>query len=761
MASDEDFEKTQKRIGEAVVNTTRTATRIAAEDIAFHRSSNPTIGLQLDQRSARLLSLTEKLIRRATSSAKQLSLRTVDDVDSSLPKVIDVADSLLERVDTSLDEFTGLVKRAAVDEPGETRAPKARKFQASSALPENTTPKPQLQFDVAPANHETKPFRPYLTSKPHAIVPLEESLKLSQNSEGFEQYEHPYRTEIERYDYPRNVYQRQEPVHYHPFETTTAKLVEGFEDVRLMLAELKNAKEIAIDLEHHEVHSYIGLVSLMQISTRDQDWIVDTLKPWRRKLEILNEVFADPSIVKVFHGAYMDMIWLQRDLGIYVVGLFDTHHASRVLHYPGGSLAFLLKKFIDFDAQKQYQTADWRLRPLPSEMFDYARSDTHFLLYIYDCMRNELIDNSNSAVEDGDLVADVLVRSKNVALNRYEHPIYDDTYAGRRNGWFSLLAKHPSELSKNELAVFARVHRWRDEVARQEDEGIRYIMPSHVIFNIARAQPKDRAALLGACHPISQIVRMRSDELLHVVQRAIAEAPNFPGIPPALAYGAGLRLRPTAAIDVAQAESIKQPVPADVDNSNLRIYQSRFWGHTLSSTRSSRTAPLVPAFTVTFPGLRSTATSDSLKSNDAVSPDAPPTDEVTSSLHYDGLGKRKLASPNAESATTDTAIKADEAPFDKIQRRAARKAMKKSRKEGRLDAEGATNGDASSNGGSVAFDYESAPSVLNADPRAIAQSAQQKGARRAVVNPYSKGDAASAGLKRVQNMKVGKSTTFR
>jgi len=65
---------------------------------------------------------------------------------------------------------------------------------------------------------------------------------------------------------------------------------------------------------------------------------------------------------QVLHGAHMDIVWLQRDLGLYIVGLFDTHHASRVLGYAGGSLAFLLKKFVDFDAQKQYQTADWRMR---------------------------------------------------------------------------------------------------------------------------------------------------------------------------------------------------------------------------------------------------------------------------------------------------------------------------------------------------------------------------------------------------------------
>jgi len=66
--------------------------------------------------------------------------------------------------------------------------------------------------------------------------------------------------------------------------------------------------------------------------------------------------------MQVFHGAYMDIVWLQRDLGLYVVGLFDTHHASQALGYQGGSLAFLLKKFINFDADKKYQLADWRIR---------------------------------------------------------------------------------------------------------------------------------------------------------------------------------------------------------------------------------------------------------------------------------------------------------------------------------------------------------------------------------------------------------------
>ena len=62
------------------------------------------------------------------------------------------------------------------------------------------------------------------------------------------------------------------------------------------------------------------------------------------------------------HGADMDIQWLQRDFGIYVVNLFDTGQASRVLSLPRYSLAFLLQYCCNVQADKQYQLADWRIR---------------------------------------------------------------------------------------------------------------------------------------------------------------------------------------------------------------------------------------------------------------------------------------------------------------------------------------------------------------------------------------------------------------
>lgn len=65
-----------------------------------------------------------------------------------------------------------------------------------------------------------------------------------------------------------------------------------------MLGKLQRVKEIAVDLEHHRHRSFNGFVCLMQISTRHEDFIVDTLI-LRDELEELNEVFTDPDVVKV------------------------------------------------------------------------------------------------------------------------------------------------------------------------------------------------------------------------------------------------------------------------------------------------------------------------------------------------------------------------------------------------------------------------------------------------------------------------------
>ena len=86
----------------------------------------------------------------------------------------------------------------------------------------------------------------------------------------------------------------------------------------------------------------------------------------------LNEVFTNPRITKVMHGADSDVLWLQRDFGLYVVALFDTGQAARVLQFSSYSLAYLLERYAGVAANKKFALADWRIRPLGDEMIRCA-----------------------------------------------------------------------------------------------------------------------------------------------------------------------------------------------------------------------------------------------------------------------------------------------------------------------------------------------------------------------------------------------------
>ena len=94
------------------------------------------------------------------------------------------------------------------------------------------------------------------------------------------------------------MFSQASPIPPKPFESTSFTWVDTSEALSAMLSKLRQASEIAVDLEHHSYRTYSGFLCLMQLSTREEDWIVDTLV-LRHELEVLNEVFTDAKIIKV------------------------------------------------------------------------------------------------------------------------------------------------------------------------------------------------------------------------------------------------------------------------------------------------------------------------------------------------------------------------------------------------------------------------------------------------------------------------------
>lgn len=187
----DSFKALQDSISQALVSTTRAATRLSATDIPFQRSLDPAVGTALDEQNARLLQLAQRLLANAAASSDAVGpkLPDVDAIDVNWKAIIDVVDSLLEKADTSLDEYTGVVKRLAPS--GGEAAPSAVLPKSRLTAPA-TYPKPQLSFEDLPQNNQTSGFRPLLTSKPHAQVSLVESLEPFTDSHGREQYAPAY-----------------------------------------------------------------------------------------------------------------------------------------------------------------------------------------------------------------------------------------------------------------------------------------------------------------------------------------------------------------------------------------------------------------------------------------------------------------------------------------------------------------------------------------------------------------------------------------
>jgi exosome complex exonuclease RRP6 len=606
-------------------------------------------------------------------------------------------------------------------------------------------------------------------------------------------YPHPYETEIKDYDYPPTVYEASEPTPYQPFESTTATFVDTPEALATMLAELKTAKEIAVDLEHHDNRSYIGMVSLMQISTREKDWIVDTLKPWRRKLECLNEVFADPSILKVLHGAYMDIMWLQRDLGLYVVGLFDTYHAARSLGYPGGSLAYLLERHVQFKAQKQYQLADWRIRPLGKELFEYARADTHFLLYVFDNMRNELVEKSDFSDPEKNKVQDVLMKSKEVALQRYEHPVYDTELGLGSMGWHKLIMRTPAQFTSQQFSVFRAVHQWRDNLSRKEDESPLFIMPNHAVFSIARAMPADKPALFNAIQHVSHIIRAKADELVNVITEAKATGLTGPELNDVLKTIEDMKEAryakfetPKKAVVAPVAPSPQQaPLLGTVSTATpaARASASKFWGKLWSSSPAGQeksmstlsvdlALPLPPLTAEIFADTNGISTPQSEKPKHTFVPkeDRPQEDERTDLFIVKQLGGKKrkrtealeeqLPSTPALDPMHDDEIMIDQEEAEEAIRareKAAKKALKKQKKR-ELAAQAANP-----NSDEPVFDYANAPSILHANDeqkKGKKDKKDKKKKKNPQFAPFSGLTDAPKSLPRAQKEKAGRSRTF-
>jgi ribonuclease D len=153
-------------------------------------------------------------------------------------------------------------------------------------------------------------------------------------------------------------------------------LIADAQGLSLLIERLAPFPQIAVDTEADSLHSYFEKLCLVQISTPEEDFLVDPLAGF--SLQPLYEALAGKRLV--FHGADYDLRLLHRGGDFAAKDLFDTMIASRLCGYLELGLAALVAKHFDVKLSKASQKANWGMRPLSKQMIDYAMCDTKYLL---------------------------------------------------------------------------------------------------------------------------------------------------------------------------------------------------------------------------------------------------------------------------------------------------------------------------------------------------------------------------------------------
>nr|XP_008197059.1 PREDICTED: exosome complex exonuclease RRP6 [Tribolium castaneum] len=262
-----------------------------------------------------------------------------------------------------------------------------------------------------------------------------------------------------------------------------------------LITDLKAWKELGVDVEYSD-HGYKALTCLVQISTPDKDYIIDAIA-LKDELHALNEVFTNPDIVKIFHSAVNDLKWLQQDLGVFVVNLFDTQIAMKALGYKKLGLDALLQDY-HVAKDKTMQRQDFRRRPLPPKFKDYARVDSHYLIGFYHKLKNELIE--------ANLLRAVLDDCNNCCKILYPK-VEDEAYLSVR--------RNVEEIHKRQLLVLEKLNSWRHQIAQYLDKNVGCVLSKSNMETLVLQMPSDSADIMQISQ--SSHVKEHLDEVMQIL----------------------------------------------------------------------------------------------------------------------------------------------------------------------------------------------------------------------------------------------------
>lgn len=293
-----------------------------------------------------------------------------------------------------------------------------------------------------------------------------------------------------------------------------AQYIDSAAGLARLRAAIANEPLLAVDTESNSLHAYRERVCLIQLSTRQADYIIDPLRC--PSLDSLADIFASPQIELVFHAAEYDIMTLKRDFGFQFANLFDTMTAARVLGVRNAGLSRLLLEHFGVRSNKSHQKSNWARRPLSPASLQYAQQDTHYLPALRDIYHASLVKNGRME-EARELFAAQAVTP--AASHRFDE-----------NGYWPIAKS--ARLTPEQTAILRECFLLREEIAREKDRPPFQIMGKDTLAKLARQAPARKADLREFPGLSAFMRRGNQERLLQAIARGrMAEAPRPPRRP--------------------------------------------------------------------------------------------------------------------------------------------------------------------------------------------------------------------------------------
>ena len=271
-------------------------------------------------------------------------------------------------------------------------------------------------------------------------------------------------------------------------------------DVERVADRARREGRLGIDTEFMPEGRYKPLLCLVQISVGGEIVVLDPLAGFDPAP--LAEVLADPAVEVVLHAGRQDVALLRRQWRTDLTSVFDTQVAAGFAGFSAqaGYLG-LLHDVLRIRLAKSASFTRWDQRPLTPEQLRYAREDVEHLLPLTDDLQRRLRDlgRLDWAREE----------CRPVAASTDER---DPDEVWRR-------LPRASGLDPRERAVARELAAWRERTAEREDRPVGAILRDPSVVELAKRQPRDRAAL-GSIRGITpDVMRRRGEEIVGAIER--------------------------------------------------------------------------------------------------------------------------------------------------------------------------------------------------------------------------------------------------